>query len=98
MFNVMILHGISRNNMLLSSLVPIPKNWKKKSIALDSLVCKVIDNITLENHKYVLTSDLQSGFKAKHSTFHCAFVLHEVIDYYTHNDDSSVFGRITCIR
>ena len=36
------------------------------------------------------SSDLQYGFKAKHSTSHCNFVLHDVIDYYT-NNDSSVF-------
>jgi len=95
----MILHGVSSNNMLLSTLVPISKNRKKslndtnnyRAIALGSIVCKVIDNITLENHKYLLRfSDLQYGFKAKHSTSQCTFVFHEVIDYYT-NNDSSVF-------
>ena len=60
-----------------------------RAIALGSIVCKVIDNITLENHKYVLrSSDLQYGFKAKHSTSHSNFVLHDVIDYYTNNDSS----------
>jgi len=54
---------------------------------LGSIVCKVIDKITLENHKHVLrSSDFQYRFKAKHSTSHCTFVLHEVIDYYTNND------------
>jgi len=58
---------------------------------LGSIVFKVIDNITLENHKYVLrSSDLQYGFKAKDSTSHCTLVLHKVSDYYT-NNDSSVF-------
>jgi len=50
LFNAMILHGVSPNNMLLSTLVPIPKNIKKRSlndtnnyraIALGSIVSKV---------------------------------------------------------
>ena len=66
-------------------------NNNYRAIALGSIVCKVINSITFENHKYVLiSSDLQYGFKAKYSTSHCTFVLHEVIDYYT-NNDSSVF-------
>jgi len=84
----MILHGVSPNNMLLSTLVPIPKIRKRflndnnnyRAIALGSIVCE-----------YVLrSSDLQHGFKVKQSTSHCTFVLHEVIDYYTDNG-SSVF-------
>ena len=63
-----------------------------RAIALGSIVCKVIENITLKIiYIYVLrSSDLQYGFKAKHSTSHSNFVLHDVIDYYT-NNDSSVF-------
>jgi len=70
-FNAMILHGVSPSNMLLT-LVPIPKNRKKslndnnnyRAIALGSIVCKVIDNIILENHKYVWrSSGIQYVFK-----------------------------------
>ena len=68
---------------------------------------KIVDNIILENHKYVLKSeDLQYGFKAKHSTTHCTFVLNEVVDYYVNNgspvflvllDASKAFDRVQYI-
>jgi len=50
--------------MLLLTLVPIPKNRKisvndsnnYRAIALGGVIGKVIDNILLEKHRYVLTS------------------------------------------
>ncbi len=116
LFNAMVKHGISPRNMLMSTLVPIPKNKKKslndssnyRAIALGSVTCKVIDNIILDKHKYVLTSDnLQYGFKAKHSTTQCTFVLEEVIDYYVRNgssvfmvllDASKAFDRVQYVK
>lgn len=62
---------------LLSILVPIPKDRKKafsdgsyyKSIALSSILLKILNNIAFSEHKHVLlTGDLQCGFKAGHST------------------------------
>ena len=57
LFNIMLRHGVSPRNMLLSTLVPIPKNRKKsvndsnnyRAIALRSVIGKVIDNILLRN-------------------------------------------------
>ena len=57
-------------------------------IALGSVIGKVIDNILLEKHRYVLTSYLQYGFKAKHSTTHCTFVIQENLEYYINNNSS----------
>jgi hypothetical protein len=79
--------------MLLSTPVPIPKYGRKsyRSFVLGSDFGTVIDNIILENHKYVLKSEgLQYGFKAKHSITHCTFLLNEIVDYYL-NNGSSVF-------
>jgi len=87
------------HEMLISYMVPIPKNRKKalndsnnyRSIAISSIVGKVLDHIVLKNHSDVLhTSDLQFGFKPQHSTTQCTFILQEVVDYYT-NRDSPVF-------
>ncbi len=91
LFNIMIIHGISPHNMLISTLIPIPKNKKKsmndsdnyRAIALGSVVGKMIDNIILEKNRHVLLSnDLQYGFKAGHSTAQCTFVLNEVVNHY----------------
>ncbi len=103
LFNAMLIHGVSPRNMLMSTLVPIPKNKNKslndsdnyRAIALGSIVCKVLDNILLEKHSDVFVSDqLQFGFKAGHSTTHCSFILHEVVDHYIQNGS---IGRIKSV-
>ena len=94
LFNSMLIHGVSPCNLLISTLVPIPKNKNKslndsdnyRAIALGSIVGKVIDSVILEKHRHILLSDdLQYGFKAGHSTTQCSFVLEEVVDYYVRN-------------
>lgn len=116
LFSSMLSHSTAPIEMLLSALVPIPKDRKKstndsgnyRSIALSSILGKVLDNIVLRKHVSVLqTNDLQFGFKPKHSTTQCTFVLQEVIDYYVnHNsscyvillDASKAFDRIQYIK
>ena len=77
--------------MLHSCLIPIPKNKRKslnnsnnyRGIALSNIIGKVLDLVILNNNRHILeTSDLQFGFKAKHSTTQCSFVLNEVTQYY----------------
>ena len=84
-------------SMNISTLVPIPKNNKKslndsanyRAIALSSVVGKLMDNIIMSKYSDVFTtSDLQFGFKKKHSTTHCTFVANEVIHYYNRNGTS----------
>jgi len=111
LFNIMLRHGVSHRNMLLSTLVPIKKQEKMTAIIagkLGSITGKVIDNILLEKHRYVLTSsDLQYGFKDRHSTTHCTFVLQEILEYYISNnssmflvllDESRAFDRVQHVK
>ena len=95
LFNVMVSHQVAPSNMLSSTLVPIPKDKKKslsssdnyRSIALSSIVGKVLDKIILMLHADILgTSNLQFGFKEAHSTTQCTFVLEEVLHYYSKGD------------
>ena len=95
LFNAMIVHQTAPSGMLISALVPIPKDKRKslsmsdnyRSIALSSIVGKVLDKIILTKHLDVLsTSNLQFGFKNGHSTTQCTFVLEEVINEYSNND------------
>ena len=52
---------------------------------------KLLDLIILNAHREKLdTCELQFGFKSKHSTTQCTFVLNEVAQYYT-NHNTSVF-------
>jgi len=51
-----------------------------------------LDLIILSRYAdFLITSDLQFGFKAKRSTNMCTMVLKEAIDYYTSNSSSDVF-------
>ena len=102
--------------MLTSYLVPIPKNRKKalsnsgnfRSIAISSIVGKILDHIVLQKHSNVLqTSDLQFGFKSNHSTTQCTFILQEVVDYYTYRhspvfvtllDATRAFDRVHYVK
>ncbi len=95
LYTAMLRHGTAPSSMCLSTIIPIPKNRKKslndstnyRAIALGSLFGKILDNIILCNNITNLQScDLQFGFKAKHSTTQCSFVLEEIIDYYLRHD------------
>ena len=95
LFNMMISRCSAPSGMLKSILVPIPKNRKKglsdsnnfRSIALSSVIGKILDHVVLAKYAEVLmTSELQFGFKAQHSTTQCTFVLNEVVSYYNDRD------------
>ena len=116
LFNCMLRHAYAPQGMLMSALVPIPKDKKKsatdsenyRSIAIGSILGKMLDNIILCKHFDVLmTSPLQFGFKAKHSTTQCTYMLQEVIDYFINHDSpvycvlldaSKAFDRIEYIK
>ena len=116
LFTAMLRHSFSPPQMLYSILVPIPKNSKKslgdsnnyRSIAISSILGKVLDNIIIHKHSNVLLcSNLQFGFRANHSTSQCTFVLQEVVDHYTNHgssvyvtllDASRAFDRVNYVR
>ena len=87
----MLLHAYIPVDILTSTILPIPKDRKKslhdssnyKGIVLNSLLGKNLDYILLTNYKNVFqTSGRQFGFKAKHSTVQCTFVVKETLQYY----------------
>jgi hypothetical protein len=99
LFSALTTHGNVADNILISTIVPIPKGHNANSsdsanfcgIALSSVYGKIFDHITMERYQEKLEScELQFGFKAKSSTNLCSMVLKETIAYYTH-DDSAVF-------
>jgi len=94
LFTLMLEHSYAPSDMLISSLIPIPKSNRKslcdsnnyRSIALSSLACKVLDNIILKRNINVLqTSPLQFGFKKQHSTTSCTFLMKEIVNHYVNN-------------
>jgi len=99
LFSCMLKHCCVPHAFTVSTLIPIPKNKKKslndasnyRAIALSNILGKVLDHILLVKCRHVFTSsDHQFGFKAKHSTSMCSFVLQETAQYYL-NHDSDVY-------
>jgi len=111
-YNSMIVHGVSPEVLLTGLMVPIPKDKKKslcssdnyRAIALNSILCKILDLVILKKESHALYScDQQFGFKAGVSTTHCTFVLQETISFYNYNhtnvytlllDASKAFDRV----
>ncbi len=89
-------HGVVVNNMKVSTIRPIPKNTLNvcdsnnyRSIAIGSVLGKIVDRILLKRMSdYLITSELQFGFKPHHSTSMCTLLLKETVSYYTRNDSS----------
>ena len=91
LFTSMLVHGCASDDMYTSTIIPIPKgrsaeacdSCKYRGIALSSIFGKVFDLIFLDKFSDKLcTSDLQFGFKRKHSTTMCSMVMKECLAYY----------------
>ena len=100
LFNAMICHSYTPPSFIKSSIIPIPKGTKAtlihsdnyRSIAISSILSKVLDYIIIDNQKLALqTSDYQFGFKPKSPTVLCTTMVTETIQYYTENGCKGVF-------
>ena len=76
LFSAMLCHGAVPQSMSLRTIIPVPQIRRKclndssnyRGIALGSLPGKVLDNISMcDNVNILQTSDMQFGFKFKHS-------------------------------
>ena len=93
-------------------MIPIVKNKNKhitdkenyRPICLANVFTKVIENVLLNRlQNWLSTTSSQFGFKAKHGTEMCVFILKELIRYYiehgscmyvTYLDASKAFDRV----
>jgi len=108
LFSALLRCGVTPNNILLATLVSIPKNKRKclndssnyRAFALGAIVSKPFDIIIIiEKYSSIFTSsELQIGFKAKHSTSQCSFVVDEGIDFYNRNDSPVYLMTIDASR
>ena len=112
----MVFHGFAPMDLRISTLVPIPKNKRKsintsenyRAIALSSVIGKILDNVLLlKYHDVFNTSSMQYGFKKKHGTTQCTFVVNEIVKYYMNNgsnvyvtllDASKAFDRVNYVK
>ena len=90
-FNICFLHGYIFKTCINTVIVPILKNkngnhqdcGNYKLIATATVVSKLFEQVILINIKNFLdTTDNQFGFKTKHSTDMCIFLLKQAIFYY----------------
>lgn len=90
-FSSFFVHGFLPSRLLSVVLVPIVKDKTAKitskdnyrPIALASVVSKVLEKIILFRiEDYISTQCNQFGFKAKHGTDQCIYVLKEVVESY----------------
>lgn len=102
LFTAMLQHGHVPPDMLISTIVPIPKNGMKslndssnyRAIALNSPICKLLETVILSKAKDQLkSSDMQFGYKKGVSTTSCTYVVNETIKYYL-NGGSSVYAML----
>ena len=98
-FTSFLIHGFLPESLMSVVLVPIIKDKSGKinskdnyrPIAIASTVSKLLEILLLERlSNYLLTTSHQFGFKAKHSTDACIYVLKEAVDFYV-SQKSSVY-------
>ena len=94
MIRCFIYHGHVSKFLLISSLIPLLKDKfsdrtlskNYKSIAISSLICKLIDIIIIDFYGDVFRTDkLQFGFQSESSTSMCTWSAIETIGYYNRN-------------
>ncbi len=100
LFNSMIYHSYAPPSFICASVIPIPKgpkvrltdSDKYRSIAISSLLGKVLDHVILCRQSDILkSSEYQFGFKPKSSTVLCTTMVTETIQYYTEKGCKPVY-------
>ena len=95
LFTSMLSHGVAPTGLLLSTMVPVPKDKRGsksgsnnyRAIAISSILGKLFDSIIIKDqHLSLITDDLQFGFNENSSTITCTQLLVETIEYYNINN------------
>ncbi len=100
LFRSIVMHGYSPRNLLVSTIVSIPKDSKAslcnqdnyRGISLFNSIAKVFDYVIIDLFgDHLMTSDMQFAYKEKHSTTLCSVIYLETLQHYAKNG-SSVFS------
>ena len=106
LFNACLSHQFLPEALLLVHLIPLIKNKLKNAsdpgnyrpIAITTIASKIFETLLFEQLKpYLETSDNQFGFKPKHSTDACIYLLKEMLSYYA-SSNSPVFLCFVDVR
>ena len=96
----MIHHGFAPQALICANIIPILKSAKGaltcsdkyRSIAISSVIGKILDHIIIDRQsEFLKTSDYPCGFKPKSSTILCSTMVNETIQYYTENGGKRVY-------
>ena len=91
LFTFMLRHGYITDYLTVGIVVPIVKDKlgdisdsaNYSGITLSSILCKILELVIVENcEESLLTSNLQFGFKLRHSTTMCTFMVREIAEYF----------------
>ena len=82
----MLQHGYNAKDLILSSIISIPKDMKSSlSSSTNYRGISLFNAILLISNTCIQTSDMQFGFKQQHSTVMCSLLYHKVINHYLCN-------------
>lgn len=102
LFTSMLRNGYVPEDMLCSTIMPIPKNARKsinessnyRGIALNSPLCKLFEIVILQKCQDTLkSSDMQFGYKKGVSTTECTATVNEITQYYL-NGGGQVYAML----
>ncbi len=105
--NACLNHGFIPMKMLMSTLVPIPKDLSNsdavsdnyRAIALCDLFLKIFEYCVLNtNRDKLLVSGLQFAYKLEHSTTQCTWAAKEVISYYNNKGSGGYICVLDCSK
>ena len=97
LFNSMLTHGYYPKELVKSTIISIPKDksislsksTNYRGISLFNSINKLFDYVIIDLcGDTLLTSEMQFGFKPKHSTTLCTTVLKEIINYYVRRNSN----------
>ena len=100
-------HGHVSKFLLMATLVPIVKDKlaelnsssNYRSIAISSLILKLLDWIIILNYGHLLKLDeLQFGFQKNSSTSLCSWLVYETIDIYIRNGNDVFAALMDCTK
>ena len=104
LFNLIMKFNYIPGDMLLSTIISIPKNNQCLSssdnyrvIALSSIIKKMLDAIILKQNAHIFATDeLQFRFKPNHSTTQGTFALNEIVQHYINNKSTVYVLMLDC--
>ncbi len=101
-YNACLTHGFIPKKMLISTLVPIPKDLSNSDTVSDNYRASALCDLFMKMFEYcilntnrdkLLVSGLQFAYKPEYAMAQCTWAAKEVISYYN-NKGSSVYAHV----